>query len=468
MNINLSFAHHLLLGFALLIVAACQPPADGESAIRNVTIIDAVHGVRRNQTVVFEADRIIDVVASSKSVRVEHEIDGSGKFLIPGLWDMHVHLTFDARLTEAMPKMFLQQGITSVRDTGGLMRNMLPIVTTMRAEGAVAPRVFFSGPLMDGEYVVYDGQSVPEIGIQNSDPKSAVANVAALKESGVDFIKIYEMVTPEVLEAISKAARENDLPITGHVPLSMTATTTAPFVDSLEHLRNIELDCAINADELLETRLQALENDNELSGHALRSQMHSAQRVPAFEAFDKERCDAVMAALRNVIQVPTSSLNTLALWPPWERADWDKAIQPLPEDVRQEWQTIPGWFNSDEGEASQEFAQNTLKLIGAMNAAGVPIGAGTDTPIARAIPGDSLHSELEVLVEAGLTPIEAIEAATIRPAEFFGLESNMGVIKKGMVADMVLLDADPLLDIRNTRAIDAVIYRGRLLESSNN
>ena len=121
------------------------------TAITNVTVIDAVNGVRKNQTVVFDGDNIVSVQTAGPPANTAESIDGTGRYLIPGLWDFHVHLTYDERLTAAMPRLFLSYGITSVRDTGGLMHEILPVVENMRAAGEVAPRVFFAGPLLDGE-----------------------------------------------------------------------------------------------------------------------------------------------------------------------------------------------------------------------------------------------------------------------------------------------------------------------------
>ena len=115
------------------------------SAIKGVTIIDAINGVRENQTVVFANDEILQILSSDDSSDYHRSIDGSGKYLIPGLWDFHVHLTYDVRLTRAMPELFLSYGVTSVRDTGGLMRNVLPVVGAMTREGAVSPRVHLLG-----------------------------------------------------------------------------------------------------------------------------------------------------------------------------------------------------------------------------------------------------------------------------------------------------------------------------------
>lgn len=461
---NNYFAAALL---ALALLSGCSKPAPVGTAITDVTVIDAVNGVREHQTVVFDGDEIISVAASDTDVVAANTIDGSGKFLIPGLWDFHVHLTYDDRFTEAMPELFLSYGITSVRDTGGLMHEILPVVEKMRAEGALAPRVFFSGPLLDGNFVVYDGVSRPEIGTRNATPDDAKAMIAELKSQGVDFIKIYELVTADVFAAMVEAANEHELPIDSHVPLSLRASTAGPSVDSIEHLRNIELDCASNAAELHETRLEALKNPDDLSGYELRSSLHSLQRIPAISNYDEARCDRTIAALKSTTQVPTLRLNGLSLVPPYTRDDWEDALSRIPEDARADWRAESNERPYDANDTNGDFlkfAQWSVFLVERMHNQGVPIAAGTDTPIGLSVPGYSLHSELEMLVRSGLSPLEAIGAATVVPARYFSLQDEMGTIDVGMKADLVLLDADPLADISNSKRISAVISKGRLVQ----
>lgn len=443
---------------------APEPPARG-IAITNVTLIDAVNGVRPAHTVIFDGDEIIALgPADAELPRAAETVDGSGRYLIPGLWDMHVHLTYDEALTDSMSALFLRHGITSVRDTGGLLPKLEPVVERMRAPGALAPRVYYGGPLLDGRFVVYDGESAPEIGTQNADVDMAEENIGALAAAGVDFVKVYEMVSPEVFEALVNAAHANSLPVAAHVPLSLLASQAGPAVDSMEHLRNIELDCASNAAELHEERLAILNAHEAGSGYELRTRLHELQRLPAIANYDEERCRRTIASLRTTIQVPTLRLNAVTRYPPFERPDWTRAVRLLPEAAREEWRDgMPEWWSADEPRDTA-FADWSLSLVGRLNGAGVPIGAGTDTPIGRAIPGYSLHTELERLVDAGLTPLEAIEAATVQPAKFFSLDREMGTIDVGKRADLVLLTADPLATITNTRQIALVVSRGRVLD----
>ena len=456
-----------LLGPLVALVAGCAPdtpPAD--LAIENVTVIDAANGVRENQTVVVRGDTIISVADAGAATNAVEVVDGTGRYLIPGLWDMHVHLTYDDVLTPVMPGLFLSWGITSIRDTGGLLDEVRPVVEAMRAEGAIAPRGFFAGPLLDGERVVYDGQGRPEIGISNPDVERARANVAELDEAGVDFIKIYEMVTPEVFDALVTAAEQRGLPIAAHVPLSMRARDVAPRVNSMEHIRNVEMDCAVGADQLLATRRALLVEDPAEPGATLRARLHSLQRLPAVAAYDATLCDGAMASMASTVQVPTLRLNAFPLRPSFGRDDWLSAIDAAPGAIATSWRAAAEAWRSGPPSADTVFAAWSLRLVGDMHRRGIPIGAGTDTPINYSLPGFGLHEELEMLVEAGLAPIEVLRAATIRPAEFFGLDGEMGRIEPGMRADLVLLSADPLVEISNTRRIEAVVARGRLLSGS--
>jgi cytosine/adenosine deaminase-related metal-dependent hydrolase len=445
--------------------AACGSDANrADLALVNVTVIDAVGGVRPARSVVVDEGRIVAVTDADAPVDAVETVDGTGRYLIPGLWDFHVHLTYDARFTEAMPGLFLHHGITSIRDTGGPLERVLPAVEALRAEGATGPRVFFAGPLLDGRDVVYDGESRPLLGIANPDVETARANAARLAEAGVDFFKIYEMVSPEVFAALVEEARARGLPLDGHVPLSMRAREVGPHMQSLEHLRNLEMDCAAGTETLLEERRRLLANPDGEPGGALRAGLHGLQRLTAVAAYDERECAEVVASMRSTIQVPTLRLNAQSLRQPFVRSDWDALLEKLPPEVRAEWRAATEEYRGARPVEDTAYAQWSLFLTDLLHAAGVPIGAGTDTPIGFAAPGYSLHSELEMLVRAGLSPLEALEAATLRPAEFFGLDGEMGTVEEGRVADLVLLAEDPLRDIANVRSIVAVVSKGELLD----
>jgi hypothetical protein len=241
------------------------------------------------------------------------------------------------------------------------------------------------------------------------------------------------------------------------------ARDVGPRVNSLEHLRNIELDCASNAEELLDARRAILAAHDGGPGADLRARLHGEQRLPAVAAYDRDRCLEVLETLTSTIQVPTLRLNAMSLVSPFARSDWEAALERLPTDAAEDWRGAGVRQLSRPPSSDTTYGAFSLALVREMNEQGVPIGAGTDTPIGYAIPGYSLHNELEMLVRAGLPPLEALRAATLRPAEFFGLEGEMGTIEAGRLADLVLLSADPLTDIANTRRVEAVVTKGTLL-----
>ncbi|MBJ22140.1 MAG: hydrolase [Deltaproteobacteria bacterium] len=461
------FGLAILLALAL---ASCVTPRPGaEIAIEGVTVVDAMSGVRENQRVVTRGDRIVWVGSMGEGGPVSKRvIDGRGRFLIPGLWDAHVHFLYDLELTESMASLFLAYGVTSVRDTGGDLAQLFGIRDGWQRDGIVAPRLFVSGPLLDGAFVVYDGATAaqPELGTSVPDTEAARAKVRWLHSMGADFIKIYELVSPAVFRALVEEANALGMPIASHVPLSLTADVAGPATGSMEHLRNIELACASDWRALLNDRRALLQAFDEGRGYELRRGLHSSQRLPAIAAYDADRCREVLSSLEGTMQVPTLRLNAFNRSRPDRNPEWQAATRALPTSVRRRWQGVVERLDEGEARSDMTFADWSLFLVGEMRDQGVPIAAGTDTPIRLAIPGESLHRELELLVRSGLSTREALFAATVAPARFFSLESEMGQIAEGMRADLVLLGANPLVDIRNTRRIEGVMSRGLWLPRS--
>lgn len=458
----------LLLTLLFVPLAACQPEVSG-LAIENVTIIDPVSGRAEAQRVIIRDGVIASVAPMTRSTEsgestepVSETLDGSGRFLIPGLWDMHVHFLYEPALTDVMAGLFLDYGITSVRDTGGDLAEMQRITQSMTDDPAAEPTVYYSGPLLDGQFVVYDGGDPgrPALGTGIPDADTARAYVVELKEAGASFIKIYELVDPEVFRVLSGAAHAAGMPVASHVPLMMTADSAGPLADSMEHLRNIELACAADWDVLLAERQRIIGEFIEGRGYDLRRSLHSLQRTPAIEAYDEARCDVVLSTLVDTIQVPTLRLNTLAIERPFEDPDWPRALAGLPVEVADAWQSQADQMRDGAPLADPTFTRWSQFLISRLVANGVPVGAGTDTPIGIGIPGWSLHTEMEQLVNAGLTPLDALYSATVQGARFLNLDNEVGRIMPGMRADLVLLDADPLINITNTRKIRAVMLAG--------
>ncbi len=438
-------------------------PAD--LAITNITIVDAESEPLPNMTVLLKRDRIVAIGAELSYTDEVEVIDGTGKFLMPGLWDFHVHLTFDSLITPSMYDLFLANGITSIRDTGGLLEKMLPMKAQAESDPTRYPRLKWAGPLLDGKTVVYDGSTNPEIGVGVATQEDVRAIIAQLEAAGVNLLKAYEMLSPEVYQAILAIAKEKNLPVTGHVPLSMDVITASNAgLSSMEHFRNIEMSAAANAPELLEDRLRLLKEGQSTPGSTLRSSIHSAQRIEAVRNLDSTRLEAIAAALatNNTVQIPTLAIAGARMHALWEQEDWLATFDGLSENARTAWMKNAAAMSASKASPDNiEYAQFCYSLVRYLADRGVKILAGTDTPIALLTPGFSLHKELEFLVNAGLSEREALAAATTLPAQYFGLEAELGLVKKNYLADLVILDADPHKSISSTQKISAVIRNGQ-------
>ncbi|MDZ7718485.1 MAG: amidohydrolase family protein [Balneolaceae bacterium] len=467
----------ILLTFLILLLTACQSnQAEYENAtiIQNITAIDAENGVNENQTVVIQDGKIVEVGSSNElSVSAENNqiIDGSGKYLIPGLWDAHVHFSYIEELAPSMFDLFLAYGITSVRDTGGRIEFVKQWKNRSVENPTETPRVMIAGPLLDGEPNVYDGSSPgrPPLSVGLETVEDVTEMVNRLDSIGVDLLKAYEMLTPEQFEEVIRLSEEKGLKVTGHVPLSMNAVSASNAgLNSMEHMRNLEVSMASNWEELQEQRLAMLEEGQDDPGGVLRSRIHSAMRETAIENYDEERADVVLQILagNDTWQIPTLALNTRSVEKFYTDSEWQETFTLLPDSIEQEWYRSAEEAAQEEvSEFGAEYSNWLFNMAGKINAAGIPMMAGTDTPIGLLTPGRSLHHELKVMVDAGLTPMEVLQSATLNPARYFEMESELGTIDEGKWADLLILDANPLEDIENTLEIHSVIKQGEVYDN---
>lgn len=466
----------ILLTFLILLLTACQTNQSGyENAtiIQNITTIDAENGLNENQTVVIKEGRVVEVGSSNElSVSAENNeiIDGSGKYLIPGLWDAHVHFSYIEELAPSMFDLFLAYGITSVRDTGGRIEFVKQWKDRAVADPTMAPRVMIAGPLLDGEPNVYDGSSPgrPPLSVGLATVEDVTEEVNMLDSIGVDLLKAYEMLTPEQFREVMRVANEKGLKVTGHVPLSMNAVSASNAgLNSMEHMRNLEVSMASNWEELQEQRLQLLEEGQDDPGGILRSRIHSAMRETAIQNYDEARANEVLQVLaeNETWQIPTLALNTRSVEKFYTDPNWQETFTLLPDSIEQEWFTsAEESAQSEVSEFGVEYSNWLFNMVGKINEAGITIMAGTDTPIGLLTPGRSLHHELKVMVDAGLTPMEALQSATLNPARYFEMEGELGSIDEGKWADLLILNANPLDDIQNTLEINTVIKQGEVYD----
>jgi imidazolonepropionase-like amidohydrolase len=374
-------------------------------------------------------------------------IDGRGKFLMPGLVDMHVHLFNNA--SHRPPNtwsfaLYVANGVTGVREMAALP-DSLATVKQWRGAAAdgrlVAPRIVAAG-------VVAWGPA----------PDEAAHQVDLAADAGADFIKVFSELSEPAWHAVLEAAQRRALPVMGHVPAGVSAVTAAESGQrSEEHLMQVFEACSTIERGMLDAR-------RGLAGNALVAR-RDADEARVLAAFDAHTCDRAAQALARAgeVQVPTLVLDYAESKPREDFAS-DPRWQYLRADERARWQRIARDLTSDERDVGAKRWAVARKIVASLHGARVPVLAGTDAPMPGVYPGYSLHDELERLVDAGFSPAEALRAATLAPAIFLHIEPESGTVAPGKRADLVLLDADPLRDVRNARRIAAVVLDGRLLK----
>ena len=451
----------VVLIFCTLLLIGCQPSEifyKNSLCIENITTIDAKNGAIENQTVIIKDGKIYKIAPSAelKLAKNNKIIDGSGKYLIPGLWDAHVHFAYIEEMAPSMFDLFIGYGITSVRDTGGKINFVKYWKDRARANPTTAPRVMIAGPLLDGVPNVYDGSDLghPELSVGLSTTAEVESKIEELVGLHVDFLKAYEMLSPEQFKKVTQRASEKGLKVTGHIPLSMDVIEASNAgLNSMEHLRNLEFSCASNAAELFAQRTEYLASGKNDPGGELRSRIHRQQRLLAIENYDDKKADEVLAVLaaNDTWQIPTLAL--------YRSVRMLKNFQYLPDSIRKHWEN-DFMSRNPTSEDINPYTQWMSMMVGKIHKKKISIMAGTDTPIGYLTPGLSLHEELHQLVESGLSPLEALKTATLNPAIYFNLENELGWIGENTWADLVILDANPLDKIDNTRRINGVVKQG--------
>jgi imidazolonepropionase-like amidohydrolase len=424
-------------------------------AITSVTVIDATGApARPDMTVIVTGDRITAVgkfreVGVPEGARV---VDGKGKYLIPGLWDMHVHTADPSFLP-----LYLANGVTGVRDMHAMDPDAIFRLRKQVEEGKLpGPRIVAAGPLVDGPRPFVPGSLVAANAAEGREA------VRKLKKMGADFVKVYTKLPREAYLSIADEAKKQGLPFVGHVPESVSAAEASDLGQkSIEHLGGVELACSDSEDELRREAVAVLAKAENQAAWDLLARIGAR----AADSFSDNKARALYTRfVRNgTWQVPTLTVlrSFISLDDPKFTAD--PRVKYMPPSFRSYWSLIK--LSPETSAGLKRRYRRATGLVRAMHQAGVPFLAGTDTPgVPCVFPGFSLHDELAQLVaECGFTPLEALQAATRDPARFLGREKDLGTVEPGKLADLVVLDADPLADIHNTTKIAAVVMNGKLL-----
>ena len=377
----------------LLTIGCSSQPSEPALVISHVTVIDVAAGKAvPDQTVIIRGRRIASVgdAGTTSIPSGSNGIDGRGKYLIPGLWDMHVHLD------SADLAPLVRLGITGARDMGGDLEELLTWRHRIEAGELTGPRLVFAGPMLRGPRSLTD--SGPWV-IRR--PAEGVRAVDSLVRRHVDFIKVHEGLPPNAYNAIAREARAQHIPFVGHVPAGVGPITASEAGQrSIEHLEFVPDHCL-------------------------------SMFAGAASGCTPEQLDGILSYLA-------------------KNGTWlDPTIGSFRIFAPRQWPAIFAGFRD---------------LVPQIRAHHIGLLAGTDLGTTGIEPGASLHDEMSLLADAGFTPAEVLRAATLNPARFLGLTDSLGTIEPGKLADLVLLERDPLADIHLTRSIAAVIRGGKVLQ----
>lgn len=453
------------IGLAALPSVLSTPAAAATdvTVLTGATLIDGTGApARRDVTIVLAGDRILWTgkhcsMPPADGARV---IDLRGKYVIPGLWDMHTHVGSDERI---IVPLHIANGVTSVREMWGFPEIHAVRDRINRGE-LLGPRFTIASSIIDGPHSVWAPQST-----EVATAAEARAAVQVAKAGNADFLKIYTYVPREAYFALVAEARRLGLPVVGHQPGRLNVREVSDAgMRCFEHLYGMPTASSTREAEILRTinntpvdpaNPRGLSNlIRELDLQA--SLSHS--RSKAAKLYDRlARNGSWQSPTLTVMRVMSSPADTYTKDPRLKYID--KASQEF-------WAThIKNFAPSTPEDIARhrDYIRFRLTMVGEMERAGVRIIGGTDTPNPYVFPGFAAHDELALLVEAGLSPMRALQTMTRDAARFLGLERTMGTVSKGKVADLLVLDANPLADIKNTQKIHAIFTRGKLITSED-
>jgi imidazolonepropionase-like amidohydrolase len=463
---HLSIACGSVVVIAVLVSAGAAEQNDRgrpmSFALAHATLIDGTGAApKRDQTVLVTGARIT-AIGNSSEIQIPPSaqmLEGRGKFLIPGLWDMHVHIRGGKDLikaNEAFLTLYVANGVTGIREMGG---DLVDTVLQWRrdiAEGTrLGPQIITAGPKLDGPRPQWPG-SLPIA--TAADGRDAVAEV---KRIGADFVKIYSGVPREAYFAALDEAKKRSLSVSGHVPSGMLVREVSDAGQrSIEHFN--EVFPGLSRDEN-DIKLEAARRRN--TQNPMGGLEQTARLVAGYDGETARRLVARLAANGTWVDPTLGIFHTIATMDQTDFAN----------DPRRKYISAAMWTSwtagvrstarlAQQGVMFRQILSKEHELIAMIRTARVGLLAGTDTGASNPymFPGFSLHEELALLVDAGLTPMEALQAATRNAAVFMGKLDTLGTLEKGKSADMVLLDRNPLDDIKNTRTINTVVVRGKV------
>lgn len=446
----------LLFLSLIFLICSCTPPAQqSQVRITNANVIDVRDGEIMNAMDILISDgRIVGLEKSPTIYSDDVElIDGTGKYVIPGLWDLHVHLRGGKNLIQSnasMLPLYLAHGITTVRDAGG---DLTPSIMDWRKavlQGEIdGPFIFTSGPKLDGIDPTWEGS------IELSSVEEVGSALDSLESIGVDYVKTYDSSIPgDVYLEVIRQSERRGLKVTGHMPMTVKIDEAIEAgLDGIDHLYYVMKGTSTREEEIVE----AVKKGELGFWGAVRELM---------ESYDKSKASDFYATLaeNNVAVVPTLHIDDVLSYLHEKDHSDDEFLKYIPDDLEETYQRrLRSAQRRDESAIQFEEEMNRFfrKMVKDLQEAGVLIMAGSDSGAYNSFvyPGLSLHEELLAYQNAGLTPLEALQSSSLNGAKF--MDANTVFWRAESEADLILLNENPLEDIRNTRSIYGVMQDGR-------
>ena len=444
------------LAFILLHTAVAQRTL----LIKNVNVVDVEKGtLLKNVHVLIKDSVIIQIITGQPNPKkTDTVIEGGNRFLIPGLWDMHTHIWYDGIFFP----LLIANGVTGARDMSeyniSITRGWSKDIAAGKKTG---PVIVAPGPIVDGERAYWNRSAIARNAAEGRRIVDSLKNILH-----TDFVKVYSYLSRDAYFGIAEEARRQNFPFAGHVPQVVTVLEAAQAGQkSQEHLYGFIEAASDSADQFME-ELQKKGPESLLN-------ISPQKKRSLFRTFNLEKLKQVLQQMKKYDTwiCPTLAVNYVIAYMNDSNMRKDPRMQYLPDFITKNWNPATdfrfnAWTEETYSLLRQEF-DIKLKVVKAIHEAGIPILAGSDLANPFIYAGFSLHDELQWMVKAGLTPAAALQTATILPARYLGWQARYGSVAANKIADLVLLDANPLTDIGNTQKIQAVIIHGKVFNKTD-
>lgn len=442
---------------ALCLLLNCSKTLEGDLIITNVNIIDVKTGnIESAMDIVINADTIASILIHKGNTKYHSEniINATDKYLIPGLWDMHAHSWW---AYENFFPLLIANGVTGIREMLGDFETLKRIREEIKDGKIIGPMIVSCGPIVDGNPPSWDGSDIADT------PEKGREIVRNQKENGAEFIKVYFSLENDIYKAIADESKKLNIPIGGHIPskVSLIEALKANH-HGIEHYWGVLDNCADK---------QKLEQMDAAKVGRYSAQYAYDRMNMVLTTLDSTKIDSTIQLLgkHKAWITPTFMAHLGALRENDNNYKIDKHVDYLPNYIYEGWKIEKDSILSETTKTRIKIDSTFLKHVTTITKPlleqGAQFLAGTDIPVSYTYPGFSLHEELSYFVtEAGFTPLEALQTATINPAIFLKKEDKLGTVQPGKLANLLLLEKNPIDDINNTRSIHSVIVSGKYLE----